>query len=126
MQLEAEIEQTQSAVHVERVRDDFPMLETRVHGKPIVYLDNAASSLKPSAMVDRLERFYSTQFANTNENNSLSQAVTEVVQGVRSSVAKLLMHTLGLPGAVRASFMFYNTQQEIDALVRSLQKIVHV
>ena len=37
---------------------------------------------------------------------------------------KLLMHTLGLPSAVRASFMFYNTKQDADALVRSLQHVV--
>jgi cysteine desulfurase/selenocysteine lyase len=88
MQIEIEVEQSQSAFDAGRIREDFPMLETRVHGKPIVYLDNAASSLKPSAMIDRLEHFYSTQFANTNEENSLSQAATEAVQQVRSSVAE--------------------------------------
>src|SRR5947209_20454087 len=88
MQIATEIEHSEAVLDVERLRDDFPMLETRVHGKPIVYLDNAASSLKPSAMIDRLEHFYSTQFANTSEENSLSQAATEAVQQVRSSVAE--------------------------------------
>jgi cysteine desulfurase/selenocysteine lyase len=87
--LDIEVEPAVSAFDAERVRDDFPMLETRVHGKPIVYLDNAASSLKPNAMIDRLERLYSSEFANTNEQNSLSQTATEKVQQVRSSVAQL-------------------------------------
>src|SRR4051794_38975916 len=87
MQVITEIEQAETVLDAEKIRDDFPMLETRIHGKPIVYLDNAASSLKPSATIDRLEHFYSSEFANTNEKNSLSEAATEKVQQVRASVA---------------------------------------
>jgi len=44
---------------VERVRRDFPALAVRVHGKPLVYLDNAATSQKPQAVIDALVRYYS-------------------------------------------------------------------
>jgi len=77
MHIETEIEPTVLAFDVETVRDDFPMLETRVHGKPIVYLDNAASSLKPSAMIDCLERFYSSEFANTKRRTACAKQLQE-------------------------------------------------
>src|SRR5205807_10430246 len=44
---------------VERVRKDFPALHQRVHGKPLVYLDNAATSQKPQAVIDALVAYYS-------------------------------------------------------------------
>ncbi|PYN16828.1 MAG: hypothetical protein DME06_00555, partial [Candidatus Rokuibacteriota bacterium] len=43
---------------VERIRKDFPALHQRVHGKPLVYLDNAATSQKPQAVIDALVAYY--------------------------------------------------------------------
>jgi cysteine desulfurase / selenocysteine lyase len=84
-----EVQQPRS-FDVQAIRNEFPMLQRRVHGKPLVYLDNAASSLKPAAMITRLSDFYKFEFANTNEQNSLSRAVTAAVQDVRSTTGKML------------------------------------
>ena len=49
-----------------RVREDFPILAMQVHGKPLVYLDNAASAQKPKAVLDRLDQAYTTEYANVH------------------------------------------------------------
>src|SRR6478736_3390453 len=46
------------------LRADFPILATKVYGKPLVYLDNAASAQKPPAVLDRLNQVYASQYAN--------------------------------------------------------------
>ncbi|PYM11977.1 MAG: cysteine desulfurase CsdA, partial [Candidatus Rokuibacteriota bacterium] len=53
------LEAAPTAWDVERVRQDFPALHQLVHGKPLVYLDNAATSQKPQAVIDALVRYYS-------------------------------------------------------------------
>src|SRR5271169_1461354 len=52
------------AYNVERIRADFPILAMQVYGKPLIYLDNAASAQKPRAVLDRLNEAYTTQYAN--------------------------------------------------------------
>ena len=54
------------AFEVERIRADFPILSLRVNDKPLVYLDNAASSQMPQPVIDRLTRYQTTQHANIN------------------------------------------------------------
>ena len=51
---------------VERVRADFPILHQCVHGKPLVYLDNAASAQKPRAVIDALTHYYEHDHANVH------------------------------------------------------------
>ena len=46
------------------MRADFPILAARVHGKPLVYLDNAATTQKPQAVIDAVSRFYCAENAN--------------------------------------------------------------
>ena len=46
---------------VMRLREDFPILQLKVHGKPLVYLDNGATSQKPQAVIDALNRYYSLE-----------------------------------------------------------------
>ena len=53
-----------SAFDVDRVRADFPILKLKPGGKPLVYLDNAASSQMPQQVIDRLVRYQATQHAN--------------------------------------------------------------
>jgi cysteine desulfurase / selenocysteine lyase len=80
----------QPSFDIQTIRQEFPMLQHRVNGKPPVYLENAGSSLKPAAMIQRLQEFYSSEFANTNEQNSLSRTATTAVEEVRSAVARRL------------------------------------
>jgi cysteine desulfurase / selenocysteine lyase len=76
---------------VGRVREDFPILATAVHGKPLVYLDNAASAQKPKAVLDRLYHAYTTEYANVHRGlHYLANAATEAYEGARGKVASFL------------------------------------
>jgi cysteine desulfurase / selenocysteine lyase len=69
---------------IERVRADFPILATEVHGKPLVYLDNAATSQKPRAVIDAIMRYYEGTNANVHRGvHYLSEAATEDYEGAR-------------------------------------------
>ena len=74
---------------VERLRDDFPILAHRVRGKPLVYLDNAATTQKPQSVIDAVTRFYSSENANIHRGvHYLSERATEAYQGVHERVAR--------------------------------------
>jgi cysteine desulfurase/selenocysteine lyase len=76
---------------VGRVREDFPILSMQVHGKPLVYLDNAASAQKPKAVLDRLTRAYTSEYANVHRGlHYLANAATEGYEGAREKVAGFL------------------------------------
>ena len=79
-----------AGIAVDEIRQDFPMLERNIHGKPLLYLDNAGSSLKPRSVLDRTRNFYEFEYVNTNEENSLSRNATRAVSDVRSPIANLL------------------------------------
>ena len=69
---------------VERIRTDFPILKLQVNGKPLVYLDNAASSQMPQQVIDRLVRYQTTQHANINRAvHSLSEIATNEYEQAR-------------------------------------------
>src|SRR5215468_9368463 len=76
---------------VARVREDFPALSLKVYGKPLVYLDNAASAQKPTAVLDRMEEAYRNEYANVHRGlHYLANAATEAYEGGRAKVAKFL------------------------------------
>jgi cysteine desulfurase/selenocysteine lyase len=76
---------------VERVRQDFPILKQRFYGKPLVYLDNAASSQKPQAVIDAISRFYSEDYANIHRGlHALSERATQAYEGARETVGQFL------------------------------------
>ncbi len=76
---------------VARVREDFPALALKVYGKPLVYLDNAASAQKPNAVLDRMTQAYKTEYANVHRGlHYLANAATEAYEGGRAKVAKFL------------------------------------
>jgi cysteine desulfurase/selenocysteine lyase len=76
---------------VARVREDFPILKQQVHGKPLVYLDNAATSQKPQVVLDTLEHYYSTENANVHRGvHSLSQQATQDYEAARGKIRQLL------------------------------------
>jgi len=82
---------TDSAYDVNRIRADFPILATKVYGKPLVYLDNAASAQKPSAVLDRMHQAYTTQYANVHRGlHYLANEATEAYEGAREKVASFL------------------------------------
>lgn len=73
---------------VERVRADFPALHQEVHGKPLVYLDNAASTQKPVAVLEAMDRFYRRDNSNVHRGiHELSNRATEAYEAARVRVA---------------------------------------
>ena len=80
-----------AAFNVRRIREDFPILRQQVYGRPLVYLDNAATSQKPQAVLDALVRFYTTQNANVHRGvHLLSERATEGYEAARRTVQEFL------------------------------------
>ena len=76
---------------VARIREDFPALSMQVYGKPLVYLDNAASAQKPKAVLDRIQKAYTSEYANVHRGlHYLANAATEGYEGARETIAKFL------------------------------------
>ena len=82
---------SRGAYDVERVRQDFPILGERPYGKPLVYLDNAASAQKPKVVIDRLVHAYEHEYANVHRGlHFLANAATEAYEAARESVRRFL------------------------------------
>ncbi len=76
---------------VNRIREDFPILATQVYGKPLVYLDNAASAQKPTAVLERMRKVYTSEYANVHRGlHYLANAATEAYEGARDKVRAFL------------------------------------
>ncbi|HWM89515.1 MAG TPA: cysteine desulfurase [Thermoanaerobaculia bacterium] len=76
---------------LDRVRDDFPILSRTIHGKPLVYLDNAASTQKPRAVLDAITGCYEGYYANVERGvHTLSQLSTEAREQARETVRRFL------------------------------------
>ena len=80
-----------SPLDAERLRAEFPILHQEVHGKPLVYLDNAASTQKPLAVIEAIDTYYRRDNANVHRGlHELSNRATEAYEGARARVAGLL------------------------------------
>ncbi len=78
-------------IDVERVREDFPILQEVVHGKPLVYLDNAATSQKPLAVLEAMEHFYRHECSNVHRGvHLLSERATRAYEGARMKVREFI------------------------------------
>ncbi len=76
---------------VERIRADFPILSREIHGKPLVYLDNAASAQKPKAVLDAIQNAYAHEYANVHRGlHYLSNTATENYEKAREIVRKYI------------------------------------
>ena len=76
---------------VEALRRDFPVLGRSVHGKPLCYLDNAASSQRPRVVIDAISRYYENSHANVHRGvHALSQEATDLFEGARESVRRFV------------------------------------
>ncbi len=76
---------------IQKIRADFPILAREVHGKPLVYLDNAASAQKPSCVIDTLRNVYEHEYANVHRAaHELSAGATEKFERARRSVQRFL------------------------------------
>jgi len=80
-----------SALDVGRIRADFPILDVKVNGKPLVYLDNAASSQMPKQVIDRLVRYQTSEHSNIHRAvHSLSEKATAEYEGARRSIQRFI------------------------------------
>ena len=76
---------------VERIREDFPVLKQKIHGKPLVYLDNAATSQKPQSVIDAIVKFYTVDCANIHRGvHELSQRSTAAYEETRTKTKRFL------------------------------------
>ncbi|HSI22602.1 MAG TPA: cysteine desulfurase [Methylophilaceae bacterium] len=82
---------TTDEMQVERWRADFPILESRIHGKPLIYLDNAATTQKPHVVIDAEARYYREENANVHRGvHVLSQRATDAFEGARIKVQRFI------------------------------------
>jgi cysteine desulfurase/selenocysteine lyase len=80
-----------AALDIARIREDFPILAREVYGRPLVYLDNAASAQKPKVVLDALQRAYSEEYANVHRGlHFLANAATDNYEGARKTAARFL------------------------------------
>jgi cysteine desulfurase/selenocysteine lyase len=82
---------TETALDIAKIRGDFPILAERIHGKPLVYLDNAATSQKPRAVIEAIVRYYEQMNANIHRGvHTLSVRATEAHDAARQTVKRFL------------------------------------
>jgi cysteine desulfurase / selenocysteine lyase len=77
--------------NVEAIRRDFPVLQQRVHGVPLAYLDNAATAQKPQAVIEALAHYYSNEYANVHRAvHTLAARATAAFEAAREQVREFL------------------------------------
>ena len=77
--------------NVEKIRNDFPILQTKVHEKPLVYLDNAATAQKPISVIKKAQEYYSSMNSNIHRGvHALSQVATEAYESARIKTKKFI------------------------------------
>ncbi len=83
--------ETKSSFDLDRIREDFPILKQKVHGKPLVYLDNAASAPKPQKVIDAVSRLYSEYYSNIHRGvYELSQRSTQAYEDTRVKMRRFI------------------------------------
>jgi cysteine desulfurase / selenocysteine lyase len=83
--------QPAKGLDAQKVRQDFPILHQKVHGKPLVYLDNAATTQKPLAVIEAIENYYRRDNSNIHRGvHTLSERATEAYENVRTAARKFL------------------------------------
>ncbi|MDR3322266.1 MAG: cysteine desulfurase [Synergistaceae bacterium] len=92
---------------LEKIRADFPILSERVHGRPLVWLDNAATTQRPRQVIDRISHYYKHENSNVHRGaHALASRSTDVYEAARSKVAGFI----GAPGAENIVFVRGTTE----------------
>jgi len=92
-QAKSAVDETQALTprEAERLRQDFPALHVKQNGKTLIYLDNAATSQKPAAVIERLDRYYRSENANVHRGmHHLSEVATAAYEDARKKVQRFL------------------------------------
>ena len=86
MSLES-IQHTKEIFDIQKIREDFPVLQTLVHGKPLIYLDNGATTQKPRVVIDKVRELYETKNSSIHRGvHHLSEMMTEEYEAARNTV----------------------------------------
>jgi cysteine desulfurase/selenocysteine lyase len=101
---------------VEQVRKDFPILERKVHGHPLTYLDNAATTQKPRQVIDALVDYYSNYNANIHRGlHKLAEEATTAYEEARGKVARFIKS----PAGVRSIVFTRNATESINLVANA-------
>src|SRR5437773_213099 len=123
--------ETRPRFDVRRVREDFPILRQKIHGKPLIYLDNAASTQKPQVVIDTLHRYYETNNANVHRGvHLLSQRATQEYEKLLTPRTKLVSvthvsNTLGTINPIKRIIELAHRRQ-IPVLIDGAQAAPHL
>src|SRR5947209_144723 len=80
-----------AAFDVQRLRGDFPILKQQTHGKPLVYLDNAASTQKPKQVIEAISHYYENDHANVHRGvHVLSERATDLYEEARVKIQRFI------------------------------------
>ena len=80
-----------SSLNIDAIRRDFPLLQRHVNGKPLIWLDNAATTQKPQAVIDATSKFYSQDYSNIHRGaHTLAQHSTDLYEGGREKVRRFI------------------------------------
>ena len=91
MSIATPIKSRQAGLDVQQIRADFPILKQKIHGKPLVYLDNAASTQKPRVVIDAIRRYYETDHANVHRAvHTLSERATKAYEEARLRIQRFI------------------------------------
>jgi cysteine desulfurase/selenocysteine lyase len=89
--MSAQVSEVPAPLDVVRLREDFPILSRTVHGKPLIYLDNANTSQKPRAVIDAVDRFYRETNANVSRAvHTLGEEATSAYEATRDKLARFI------------------------------------
>ena len=78
---------TETPEYIQKIRADFPILQSKVHNKPLVYFDNAATTQKPNLVIERIKNYYEKQNANIHRGvHHLSQVSTQDYEDARIKI----------------------------------------
>ncbi|MEO8362223.1 MAG: cysteine desulfurase, partial [Vicinamibacteria bacterium] len=101
------------------VRADFPILKIKVHGKPLVYLDSAASAQKPQVVIDAERRVYEEMYANVHRGvHDLSMRASDAYEAVRGKIAKFI----GAP-SVKEIIFLRGTTEAINLVAQTYGRV---
>ena len=102
--------------NVETVREDFPILKREVHGKPLVYLDNAATTQKPRQVIDALVRYYETYNANIHRGlHKLAEEATAAYEESRTKVGRFIKS----PAGAKSIVFTRNTTESLNLIANA-------
>ena len=107
---------TATPLNTSAIREEFPILSREVHGHPLVYLDNAATTQKPQSVIDALSSYYSTMNANIHRGlHTLAEEATVAYEDVRKQVATFIN-----AGSHREVVFTRNTTESLNLLAYTL------